>query len=110
MADEDLEMHNVMDPIPGQKYVEFSKDGGDGSSRKEKADSGLDVEKKKGHGERIYFSKVEHPAPSTLTVGDRLVALNGKAVEKFEGDLEAIRTELRSNNVVRLVIDATLLK
>ena len=36
---------SVMDPMPGQKYVEFSKDGGDGNSHKA-TDSGLDVEHK----------------------------------------------------------------
>ena len=58
---------SVMDPQPGHLFVEFHKDGGDGSSTKEKADSGLDVEFKAKHGKhRIYLSKVEHPASSKL--------------------------------------------
>jgi PDZ domain len=101
----------VMDPQPGQLFVEFHKDGGDGSSGKERADSGLDVEFKARHGKhRVYLSKVEHPASSKLHVGDRLLALNGKSVESLGYDLELIRQELRSNNVVAVVVDPTMLK
>lgn len=108
---EEREKVSVMDPLPGHLFVEFHKDGGDGSSRKEKADSGLDVEIKRGHGEkRIYLSKVEPPASDKLTVGDRLVALNGKSVEGLGFDLDRIREEFRSNNVVTLVVDPTALK
>jgi PDZ domain len=102
---------SVMDPQPGHLFVEFHKDGGDGSSTKEKADSGLDVEFKAKHGKhRIYLSKVEHPASSKLHVGDRLLALNGKSVESLGYDLDRIREEFRSNNVVALVVDPTMLK
>jgi hypothetical protein len=102
---------SVMDPQPGHLFVEFHKDGGDGSSGKEKADSGLDVEFKAGHGKkRIYLSKVEHPASANLHVGDRLLALNGKSVESLDCNLDRIREELRSNNVVSLVVDPTMLK
>lgn len=130
-----------MDPLPGHLFVEFSKDGADGSSTKEKADgtfpenaamrfillcvflshgqvvrlfilsAGLDVGRKKGHdSSRIYLTRVEPPASSKLTVGDRLIALNGKSVESFNGDLNAIRQEFKSNNVVQLVVDPTMLK
>ena len=102
---------SVMDPQPGHLFVEFHKDGGDGSSTKEKADSGLDVEFKAKHGKhRIYLSKVEHPASSKLHVGDRLLALNGKSVESLGYDLDRIREEFRSNNVVALLVDPTMLK
>jgi PDZ domain-containing secreted protein len=102
---------SVMDPLPGQLFVEYHKDGGDGSSSKEKADAGLDVERKKQHDpSRIYLSRVEPPASKKLNVGDRLVALNGKSVESFGGDLDAIRTEFNRNNVVELVVDQTLLE
>ena len=105
------EKPTVMDPLPGQLFVEFHKDGGDGSSTKEKGDAGLDVERKAGHDpKRIYLSRAEHPAPPKLNVGDRLISLNGKSVETFGGDLEAIRTEFRSNNVVSMVVDQTMLK
>jgi membrane-associated protease RseP (regulator of RpoE activity) len=98
----------VMDPLPGQKYVEFSKDGADGD-RKSKVDSGLDIENKPGHGDRIYLSKVKHPAPEhNLHVGDRLVALNGKKVEEFSS-LSSIRDEFATKNVVRMVVDPTML-
>lgn len=101
---------SVMDPEPGQLFVEYHKDGDDGYSTKEKLDSGLDVEFKKGHKKRIYLSKVEHPASQKLTVGDRLIALNGKSVESYQHDLDAIREELRRNNVISLLVDPTLLK
>lgn len=99
-----------MDPEPGQLFVEFHKDGGDGSSTKAKADAGLDVEMKSGHGKRIYLSRVEPPASAKLHVGDLLVALNGKSVDSFGGDLDKIREEFKSNNVVALVVDPTMLK
>lgn len=102
---------SVMDPQPGHLFVEFHKDGGDGSSTKEKGDAGLDVEFKAGHGkERVYLSRVEHPASSKLHVGDRLLALNGKSVESLGYDLDRIREEFLSNNVVAMVVDPTTLK
>jgi hypothetical protein len=102
---------SIMDPLPGHTFVEYHKDGGDGSSSKEKADAGLDVERKARHDpSRIYLSRVEPPASTKLNVGDRLVALNGKSVESFGGDLGAIRTEFKRNNVVQLVVDQTMLK
>jgi PDZ domain-containing secreted protein len=102
---------SVMDPEPGQLYVEFMKDGGDGITSSEDAfDSGLAVDFKKGHKDRVYISKVEPPASAKLTVGDRLLALNGKSVESFDGDLDEIRQVLNHNNVIALVVDPTLLK
>jgi PDZ domain-containing secreted protein len=70
----------------------------------------LDVQHKKNHGEdRVYLSKVEHPAPAhNLKVGDRIVALNGKKIEAYDS-LDAIRNEIHNNNVVRLVVDPTML-
>ena len=102
----------VMDPKPGQKYVEYHKDGGDGNSKGGgSGTSGLDVEIKPKHGpDRIYISKVKHPAPEYINVGDRLIALNGKSMKTFDGDLDQIRHELGNNNVIRMVIDQTLLK
>jgi len=103
------EEYDVMDPLPGQRYVEYSKDGWDGDTKRED-DSGLDIHHKKNHGEeRIYLSKVEHPAPAhNLKVGDRLVALNGKKIESYSS-LDAIRKEIHNHNVVRLVVDPTML-
>jgi hypothetical protein len=74
----------VMDPIPGQKYVEYSKDGDDGE-RKSSFAPGLDIERKpKINPDWIFISRVEHPAPTHhLNVGDRLVALNGKKIEDY---------------------------
>ena len=101
---------SVMDPEPGQLYVEFHKDGDDGESTREKADSGLDVTFKKGHKKRVYLSKVEYPASSKLTVGDQVIALNGKSIKSYGDDLDKIREELRRQNVIALVVDPTLLK
>jgi hypothetical protein len=98
-----------MDPLPGQLYVEYSKDGGDGET-KTAAESGLDVTKRPGHGNRIYLSKVTHPASSRLNVGDRLLALNGKKIEEYSGNLDSIRDAFTNGNVVRLLIDPTMLK
>jgi membrane-associated protease RseP (regulator of RpoE activity) len=96
----------VMDPKPGEKYVEYSKDGDDGE-RKSTVDSGLDVEKR--HKGQIYISKVVYPAPThNLHVGDRLVALNGHKIEHFR-NLDEIRNEFESKNVVKLLVDPTLL-
>lgn len=105
----DREPFDVMDPKPGERYVEYSKDGSDGDTKRVD-ESGLDVEHKKNHGEeRIYLSKVQHPAPGhNLKVGDRLVALNGKKIEEYSS-LQAIREEIHNHNVVRLVVDPTLL-
>ena len=98
----------IMDPLPGQKYVEYSKDGADGE-RKSKVDSGLDIETKPGHGDRIYLCKVKHPAPEhNLHVGDRLVALNGKKIEDYS-NLNSIRDEFATKNVVKMVVDPTML-
>ena len=106
-----IHARSVMDPKPGQLYVEFQKDGGNGLSTKEKADSGLDVEYKSGHGvNRVYLSKVEHPASSKLHVGDRLLALNGKSVETLGCDLDRIRHIFISKQVIRMVVDPTLTK
>lgn len=100
---------SAMDPLPGQLYVEYSKDGGDGN-RKTQADSGLDVTKRKGHGNRIYLSRVTHPASTKLNVGDRLVALNGKKIEDYAGNLDKIRDTFTNGNVVRLLVDPTMVK
>jgi len=100
--------YDPMDPLPGQKYVEFSKNGGDGESKVIGDPSGLDVEIK---GKYIYLSKVEHPAPSHhLHAGDRVIALNGKKIEKYQKDLSKIRESLENFNVIRLVIDPTMLR
>jgi len=100
--------YDPMDPMPGQKYVEYSKDGDNGETKIKGDPSGLDVEIK---GKYIYLSKVEHPAPSHhLHVGDRLIALNGKKIEKYKNDLGKVRDSLENNNVVRLVIDPTMLR
>lgn len=106
----EVEAKGIMDPMPGQRFVEFSKDGADGD-RKSKVDSGLDVETKPSHGStRIYLSKVQHPAPAhNLAVGDRLVALNDKKIEEY-ANLDAIRDEFASKNVVRMVVDPTMLR
>lgn len=100
---------SAMDPRPGQLYVEYSKDGGDGET-KTAAESGLDVTKRAGHGNRVYLSKVTHPASSRLNVGDRLVAVNGNKIEKFSGDLDSIRRTLTDRNVVRLLVEPTMIK
>jgi len=75
---------------------------------KEVVDSGLDVEFKKGHKDRVYLSKVEPPASDKLHVGDRLVALNGKVMDSYNGDLDQIREVFDYSNVVELVVDPTL--
>jgi len=100
--------YDVMDPVPGQRYVEFSKNGDDGDSKVKGDPSGLDVKLK---GNYIYLAKVEHPAPAhNLHVGDRLIALNGKKIEKYNKDLVAIRKTLENYNVIRMVIDPTNLR
>mmetsp|Transcript_23097 Transcript_23097/g.56962 ORF Transcript_23097/g.56962 Transcript_23097/m.56962 type:complete len:111 (-) Transcript_23097:386-718(-) len=99
----------VMDPEPGQVWVEFMKDHEEGVVKSnEESDSGLDVDFKKGHKTRIYLSRVEPPASERLHVGDRLVALNGKSVESFNGDLDAIREVLNYHNVIEMIVDPTL--
>ena len=96
-----------MDPKVGEQYVEYSKNGGDGAT-KGAGESGLDVEHKSGHKKRVYLSKVEMPAPThRLKVGDRLVALNGRSIEKY-ADLDAIRKELDNHNVIAMVVDPTM--
>ena len=100
--------YDPMDPMPGQKYVEFSKDGSDGESKVKGVDPGLDVHKK---GKYIYLSRVEHPAPThNLHVGDRVIAMNGKRIEKYNDDLAAMKKSMTNNNVVRLVVDPTMLR
>lgn len=65
---------------------------------------------KPGHGDRIYLAKVQHPAPAhSLAVGDRLVALNDKKIEDYRS-LDAIRDEFANKNVVRMVVDPTMLR
>ena len=97
-----------MDPMPGQKYVEFSKNGSDGESKIKGDDSGLDVHKK---GKYIYLRKVKHPAPKhNLHVGDRVIALNGKKIEKYNNNLKAMKDAMNNNNVVQLVVDPTMLR
>jgi hypothetical protein len=109
IAKPEVEAKTIMDPMPGEKYVEFSKDGADGD-RKSNIDSGLDVETKPGHGNRIYLAKVQYPAPAHhLHPGDRLVALNGKSVEEYPS-LDSIRDEFATKNVVRMVVDPTMLR
>jgi len=100
--------YNPMDPLPGQKYVEFSKDGDDGNSKVKGVNCGLNVEKK---GKYIFLCKVEYPAPiATLHVGDRVIAINGKKVEKYDNDLSAMVKTMTNNNVVKLVVDPTMLR
>lgn len=99
--------YSPMDPLPGQRYVEFSKNKHDGESKVKGDPSGLDVKQK---GKFIFLSKVEKPAPAhNLRVGDRVIALNGKKIEKYKNDLAAMRETMDNNNVVRLVVDPTLL-
>jgi len=98
--------YDPMDPTPGQIYVEFSKDGNDGNSKVKGVNCGLNVEKR---GKYIYLCKVEYPAPKTLHLGDRVIAINGKKVEKYENDLCAMVKTMTDNNVVRLVVDPTML-
>jgi hypothetical protein len=43
IARPEVEAKTIMDPMPGEKFVEYSKDGADGD-RKSSVDSGLDVE------------------------------------------------------------------
>jgi len=98
--------YDPMDPLPGQKYVEYSKDGNDGESQVKGISCGLDIQKK---GKYMYLSKVEHPAPShNLHVGDRVIALNGKKIEKYKSTSDMIK-KMTNNNVVRLVVDPTML-
>lgn len=100
--------YSPMDPAPGQKYVEYSKNGHDGDSKVKGDLSGLDIELK---GKYVYLSKVEHPAPSHhLHVRDRVIALNGKKIEKYKNDLGAIRETLENYNVIKLVIDPTSIR
>ena len=100
--------YDPMDPMPGQKYVEYSKNGDNGDATVKGDPSGLDVEIKHKY---IYLSKVEHPAPShNLHVGDRVIALNGKRIEKYNKDLGTIRETLENKNVIRLVVDPTMLR
>ena len=100
--------YSPMDPLPGQKYVEYSKNGHDGDSKVKGDPSGLDIELR---GKYIYLSKVEHPAPSHhLHIRDRVIALNGKKIEKYNNDLGAIRDILENYNVIKLVIDPTAMR
>jgi S1-C subfamily serine protease len=99
--------YDVMDPLPGQKYVEYSKNMADGESKVIGDNCGLDVHKK---GRYFYLRKVEHPAPShNLRVGDRIIAINGKKIENYKNLSSMVQT-MTDNNVVRLVVDPTMLR
>jgi predicted metalloprotease with PDZ domain len=101
-------IYNVMDPLPGQKYVEYSKNMSDGESKVKGDNCGLNVHKK---GRYIYLCKVKHPAPShNLHIGDRVIAINGKKIEKYNNDLSSMVQSMTDNNVVRLVVDPTMLR
>jgi len=77
-----------------------------GESQVKGISCGLDIQKK---GKYMYLSKVEHPAPShNLHVGDRVIALNGKKIEKYKSTSDMIK-KMTNNNVVRLVVDPTML-
>eukprot|EP00537_Pseudo-nitzschia_pungens_P007122 CAMPEP_0172361604 /NCGR_PEP_ID=MMETSP1060-20121228/5417_1 /TAXON_ID=37318 /ORGANISM="Pseudo-nitzschia pungens, Strain cf. cingulata" /LENGTH=116 /DNA_ID=CAMNT_0013083925 /DNA_START=326 /DNA_END=676 /DNA_ORIENTATION=- len=100
--------YDPMDPMPGQKYVEYSKDGEDGETKVKNVDSGLTFKKK---GKYIYLAKVAHPAPAhNLHEGDRVIALNGKKIESYNDNLKLMKKSIDDNNVVRLVIDPTMLR
>mmetsp|Transcript_4590 Transcript_4590/g.10018 ORF Transcript_4590/g.10018 Transcript_4590/m.10018 type:complete len:115 (-) Transcript_4590:910-1254(-) len=100
--------YDPMDPLPGQKYVEYSKDGDDGETKVKNVDCGLKFQKK---GKYVFLKKVKHPAPThNLNVGDRVIAVNGKKIENYDDDLDAIKQKMDDNNVVRLVVDPTMLK
>ena len=100
-------VYDVMAPLPGQKYVEFSKNGADGESKVKNDYCGLNVHKK---GNFFFLCKVEYPAPShSLHVGDRIIAINGKKVEKYRNNLSRMVQNMTNNNVVRLVVDPTML-
>lgn len=43
IARPEVKAKTIMDPMPGEKFVEFSKDGADGDG-KSSVDSGLDIE------------------------------------------------------------------
>ena len=102
----------IMDPQPGQRYVEFMKDSyGAKKSEDGGLDSGLDVTTKSGYGNRIYISKVDGIAVQAgpqVAVGDRIVALNGKKIESY-GSLEDIRSEFYKKNTIAMVTDPTML-
>lgn len=101
-------VYDPMDPLPGQKYVEYSKDGEDGETKIKDVDSGLKFEIK---GKYIFLKEVKHPAPThNLHPGDRVIAVNGKTVEKYKKDLTKIKTAVDDHNVVRLVVDPTTLR
>ena len=60
----------------------------------------------------LYISKVEGVAAEAgarINPGDRIVALNGKRIEKYRGDLDSIRAELTAKNTVAMVTDPTML-
>ena len=105
-------MTSVMDLVPGQRFVEFSKDSHGGKKSGEGGlDAGLDIETKPGYGNKIYISKVEGIAAQSgaqVNPGDRLVALNGKKIEAF-ADLDAIREEFFVKNTIQMITDPTLL-
>ena len=102
----------TMDPQPGQRFVEFSKDShGARKSEDGGLESGLDVMTKPGYGNRIYISKVEGIAAQSgaqVAVGDRVVALNGKKIESY-ASLDDIRNEFTVKNTVAMVTDPTML-
>eukprot|EP00536_Pseudo-nitzschia_multiseries_P011550 jgi/Psemu1/308330/fgenesh1_kg.400_\ len=99
--------YDPMDPMPGQKYVEYSKDGDDGETKVKDVDCGLKLKKK---GKYVYLASVKHPAPAhNLNKGDRVIAVNGKKIESYDDDLKAVKKSMDNNNVVRLVVDPTML-
>jgi C-terminal processing protease CtpA/Prc len=104
---------SVMDPKPGQRFVEFSKDGHGGKKSEGEGGlaSGLDVETRQGYGKKIYISKVEGiaaQAGAQINPGDRVVALNGKKIEAY-GSLDEIRSEFTIKNTVAMITDPTML-
>ena len=102
----------IMDPQPGQRFVEFSKDSfGAKKSEDGGLDSGLDVMTKPGYGNRIYIAKVDGiaaQAGAQINPGDRIVSLNGKKIESY-GSLDDIRNEFFVKNTIAMVTDPTML-
>mmetsp|Transcript_52267 Transcript_52267/g.79353 ORF Transcript_52267/g.79353 Transcript_52267/m.79353 type:complete len:109 (-) Transcript_52267:8-334(-) len=106
-------MSGLMDPKPGQRFVEFSKDGHGGKKSEGEGGlaSGLDVETRAGYGDKIYISKVEGiaaQAGAQINPGDRIIALNGKKIESY-GSLDEIRSEMTIKNTIAMITDPTLL-
>mmetsp|Transcript_13814 Transcript_13814/g.29057 ORF Transcript_13814/g.29057 Transcript_13814/m.29057 type:complete len:112 (-) Transcript_13814:180-515(-) len=100
-------VYDPMDPLPGEKFVEYSKNGEDGDVKNKGDPSGLEFITK---GKFFFLSKVEHPAPAhNLHVGDRVLALNGKRIEKYSS-LSAIQEQAENHNVVRILVSPTTLR